>query len=480
MTNSFSIEKFKCLILLVVASLLFGFNNFIFSWFVYFPVFLLVYVSGIKTVWIYGGIYGVLSYIIYLPWLLKFSSVAMAGVSLLYFVFCSILFLVLKLFSVKNKVLRFIFFLAVICLYEYLKTLGFVGFSYGVNGYNQWKNLYLIQIADFTGVWGVSFILNYFSVLLFSLAVDYVEQKRISYSNIVFSFTGIVLVLLCFGYGIVKVNVVNGRDSVLETKKIAAVQNNSDPWKGDFNSYVKDVRKLMELTDSLLESDSDVDIVVWPETAVVPSILSNYYQGVDSRRKELIDYLLEYLNSKSCAFVIGNFNATETDDFNSAYFFEPRVNVLPPEPESYSKIHLVPFTEYFPYGKQFPWLYKMLLDGDTHLWTPGNEYKVFSYKGLKFSTPICFEDNFGRDCKKFVKAGAGAFVNLSNDAWSKSYRCQIQHLQMAVFRSVENHVPTVRSTASGQTCMIDSTGKVRVMSRPFEENFIVAEIPILK
>ena len=81
--------------------------------------------------------------------------------------------------------------------------------------------------------------------------------------------------------------------------------------------------------------------------------------------------------------------------------------------------------------------------------------------------------------RRFVNAGAQAFVNLSNDAWSKSLACQYQHLSMAVFRSVENRVPTVRSTTTGQTCIIDPNGRILAMAEPFVETYLVGSIPVL-
>jgi apolipoprotein N-acyltransferase len=78
----------------------------------------------------------------------------------------------------------------------------------------------------------------------------------------------------------------------------------------------------------------------------------------------------------------------------------------------------------------------------------------------------------------FVQNGAQAIVNLSNDAWSKSLSCQYQHLSMAVFRSVENRVPSIRSTASGQTVIIDPNGKIVSMAEPFTETVLAGEIPV--
>ena len=74
--------------------------------------------------------------------------------------------------------------------------------------------------------------------------------------------------------------------------------------------------------------------------------------------------------------------------------------------------------------------------------------------------------------------GARCFVNLSNDSWSKSEACQYQHLAHAVFRSVENRVPSVRSTASGQSCIINQFGQIEKMAPSFCETYVVGEVPV--
>jgi apolipoprotein N-acyltransferase len=142
-------------------------------------------------------------------------------------------------------------------------------------------------------------------------------------------------------------------------------------------------------------------------------------------------------------------------------------------------MHLVPFTEHFPYRKAFPWVYDLLVANDTHFWEKGTVVKVFNAAGLSFSSPICFEDTFGYISRRFVNAGARAIVNLTNDAWAASGPSQWQHMSMAVFRAVENRVPLVRSTASGQTCMVDPNGRVVAMAPAFEEAYLVCRVPVL-
>ena len=73
---------------------------------------------------------------------------------------------------------------------------------------------------------------------------------------------------------------------------------------------------------------------------------------------------------------------------------------------------------------------------------------------------------------------ADFLVNLSNDSWAKSEVCQKQHLAMAVFRCVENKIPTLRSTCSGQTCFINNWGKIIGECEAFTETYGFYEIPL--
>ena len=70
-------------------------------------------------------------------------------------------------------------------------------------------------------------------------------------------------------------------------------------------------------------------------------------------------------------------------------------------------------------------------------------------------------------------------MNMSNDAWARTASCQYQHLAMAVFRTVENRIPAVRATSSGQTVLIDPNGKILQMAEPFKETYLVCNLPVV-
>ena len=274
---------------------------------------------------------------------------------------------------------------------------------------------------------------------------------------------------------------------------IALIQHNTDPWKGGLDQYRNNFNTLRRLSDEAIAADPRPDLVVWSETAFVPRIFWHQTYRTDQASWLLVRDLLQYLTTQDIPFVIGNDDARKEPaknpnpledyrvDYNAAMLFEQGVNT-----NVYRKLHLVPFTEYFPYQKQFPRLHRTLVNADTHFWEKGTEPTVFTLEpadsnaGFTFSTPICFEDTFGYLSRMFVQNGAELIVNLSNDAWSESLSAQNQHLSMAVFRAVENRRSMVRSTASGQTCGIAPNGKIIAMAPPFTEAWLTVTVPIVK
>ena len=162
-------------------------------------------------------------------------------------------------------------------------------------------------------------------------------------------------------------------------------------------------------------------------------------------------------------------------DYNAAILFD-RGRIV----DTYRKLHLVPFTEHFPDAWPVRWMRRILLSMDTHFWEKGEVFTVFEAGGVKFSTPICFEDTFGYLCRGFFLRGADVLVNMTNDAWSFSVPGAMQHMSMAVFRAVENRRPVVRSTNAGITCVIDPNGSILRELPAFTEGVLDARIPIIQ
>ena len=502
-------------LLLIISSLLFWLSSpsFLFenglsflAWFIYLPLLFLVKNSSFKQSALFGALYGALSYGLSGYWLQSFHPLGLIILCSGYLIIDCVFFMVLKwggLICHKNGwLLQFI----CICAYEYLKTLGFFGISYGVTAYTQWQQLPLIQVCSIIGIFGFNLLVIFPSAFLFSLIskkrqrnrllnnVDAARKSHISAyvkKEQELAVTSLNLTYFCgiiwlgfFAFALNYGNAVIRRPSENQYVTVAAIQNNESPWKDGIEEYSKNVKNLIQLTEEAQALSSDIDFVIWPETAVAPSIVYNYEYGKDIRRFQLISQLLNFIDENNAVFVIGNsheldFRGGEKKYYNSALVFESGKNVHPPEPEIYSKIKLVPFSESFPLKHSFSSFYIKLLNGGSYMWERGDEYKVFDFRGLKFSTPICFEDQFSPVCRQMVLNGARCIINLSNDSWSNSKACQHQHLSMAVFRSVENRIPSVRSTASGVTCIIGPDGKIEKAAPEFCQAYVIGRVPVI-
>jgi apolipoprotein N-acyltransferase len=144
--------------------------------------------------------------------------------------------------------------------------------------------------------------------------------------------------------------------------------------------------------------------------------------------------------------------------------------------QTYHKMHLVPFTEYFPFKKSLPGVYRWLLDFDVYLWEPGSERVIFRHPRFSFFTPICFEDSFPDDIRRFVQQGAEAIVNISNDYWSLTEVEAKQHAVNSSLRAVENARPLLRATASGLTGYFDVDGSLLAAVPYYQERFLVVDL----
>lgn len=473
------------LALLFSAALLFSlaFPNFLSSWgffplgFISFlPLIPLIHRAGWVRVTIYGFFYGLLSYSLFNFWLLKFHPLAIFIVPVIYAFYFLLFFPLLKLADTLFP--RWGYFVQCIMWlgYEYCKTRGFLGYSYGIIGYSQYLFLPLVRFSSLTGVWGVSLITLYPSFFLgYAWKEGYLKKgisgvweflRRHRWEAILYAvvFVGVL------GYGIVSKADLEG----VKTRKMALIQHNVDPWKSD---YEKSLTLLIDL--SLQAMKEDPDMVVWSETAFVPSIEYHSKHRYNREMYNLVLRLKEFLSAQPVPYVLGNddgqqerIGGDERLDYNAVFLYDDGFK------DKYWKIHLVPFTENFPYQNILPGIYKALQEADTHFWEKGSEFTVFEAAGIKFSTPICFEDTFGYLSRNFVRRGAELIVNLTNDSWSYSTTAMMQHMAMSVFRATENKRSMVRATNGGLTCIISPNGRILSRLPTFTEGYLVGEVPV--
>ncbi|MEM5948807.1 apolipoprotein N-acyltransferase [Spirochaetia bacterium 38H-sp] len=443
------------------------------------PIFPVIRHSSWKTIWLYGLYHGFASYALYNFWLATFHPLAIFIVPPIYAFYGIFLFLALKLaiyfFPNRGYILQTFIWVA----YEYLKTTGFLGYPYGIIGYSQYAFIPFIQIASLGGVWPVSLMVVFPSAFWGNLLASSNVSLSLKQEKIpALVYVGLFTLILIYGF-FSQVDY-----SASPTWRVALVQHNKDPWKGGLVAYRDGFNRLRRLSEDAIKESPDLDAVIWSETAFVPSLYWHMYVRTNPLSTRLVEELLAYLESrKGYTFVFGNDDGrpvriddgkVERIDYNGVYAY---INGKLSEPP-YRKLHLVPFTEHFPYEKQLPFLYNLLKNADTHFWEKGTDYTIFDDGKARFFTLVCFEDTFGYLAREFIKRGAQVIINVGNDSWAGVVSNEMQHMTVALFRAIENRRFFARATNGGMTVVISPNGRILAQLEPFTEDYLIYDIPV--
>ncbi|MCF7944909.1 MAG: apolipoprotein N-acyltransferase [Spirochaetia bacterium] len=455
------------------------------------PMFALIKTASWKSVTFLGFLYGFLSYILFNYWLATFHPLAIYIAPIICSGLTLIMFTALKFIDKAFPNYGFILQGLAFVGYEYTKTMGFAAYTYGIIGYTQNRFLPFIQISEFTGVWGVSLLIAlpsaYMGKLLFDWIIGGKPLLKYSFKKHIPSLAVYaVLFAAVLTFGFIRMNQVDNWE-VRKDWKVALIQHNADTWLGGFNQYQRNFRSMRRLSQEALKEDPD--IIFWSETAFVPGIYWHANYRTDLQMYGLVKEFTEFAKDLEVPLVTGNDDGRLEDpslppvlpngqynriDYNAVIHYEDGELK-----DTYRKMHLVPFTENFPFEEELPRFYQLLVDNDFHFWERGTEPTVFETgDGVKFSTPICFEDVFGYISRMFINNGAEVIVNLTNDSWSRAVSAEMQHYNMSIFRAVENRRGMVRSTNSGITATVDAVGRPIDTLDPFIESYLVSTVPV--
>jgi apolipoprotein N-acyltransferase len=334
-------------------------------------------------------------------------------------------------------------------VFEFVRVQGFFAYPYGALATAFWAYPATFQSADLVGTSGLTLLLAWSSAWVAVLVSGRRPWTRLRFDLA----AGLGLWSLNLGYGVWRLV----EPAPGTSWRPALVQQSQDPWKGGAGAYEAGFETLSALSDRAEAAHPDV--VVWSETAFVPSVAyhEKYRDNPDSL--QLVRRLEDRLKASKVPYLLGNDHREKSDtgaieDYNAVLAWDGGWV------GRYEKNRLVPFTESFPYKGLLPGVYQMLLDADTHFWQPGRGHPVLRFGGVTVGTPVCFEDAFPDGARDFAAQGAQVLVNLTNDAWAPGKASRMQHFSLAVFRSVETRLPLVRAANDGATAAVSSRGEV--------------------
>jgi apolipoprotein N-acyltransferase len=386
-------------------------------------------------------------------------------ITLLLCAYCALYPAIFAAASVRLRLRPALFFIAAPALWtalELARTYVFSGFPWALLGYTQYRSLPLIQFADITGVYGVSFLIVLVNAALAGLIGSGRRWLPLA--------TAAALVAMVLAYGYHRLHEPEGTGSI----RIAVVQGNIEQDRKWDPAYQSDViATYYRLTGDALKERPD--LVIWPETA------TPFYFGGAGDFAVRTDELRRFVRSTRTPLLTGTPTYEKRDGryllMNSAVFLDGKGAV----DAMYTKHHLVPFGEYVPLKSSILFFVDKLVQaiGDFQ---PGTKFTVVNEpsaslgRNVPVSTVICYEIIFPDLVRRFVDDGATVMTNITNDAWFGRSGAPYQHFAMAVFRAVENHVPLARAANTGVSGFIDKYGRVLAKSPLFTEAMLVHDL----
>lgn len=346
---------------------------------------------------------------------------------------------------------------------EYARAHFFTGFPWDLVGYSQWQRVTLVQIADLTGVYGISFVVVLVNASVWTILRGLVDRYGFKWKLPVVCVGCIGAVT---GYGYLRIH-------EFPPYKPNGAGTTIGMLQGNISQDIKWERAARRFTFSTYGTLAEQAVkegagfLVWPETSV-PILLG----GADQEWREVT----EISRRVGVPMLVGapslKVEGGKQRFYNSAFLIEDGMLRY-----RYNKMHLVPFGEYMP----LTWLLPLGtgLAAREEDYSPGQIMTVMSADGCpSFSVLICYEAIFPELSRAALRNGAKLLVNITNDGWFGETAAPYQHLVMAGMRSVENRVWLVRVANTGITTAFDPAGRMIGRIPLDQSGILLTKIPI--
>lgn len=333
---------------------------------------------------------------------------------------------------------------------EWLRAHFLGGFPWNLLAVSQAGMIPLIQVASVTGIYGVSFLVVWFSLGFYCAMLKLLHAPGRSSIWLGDLAVPLLVVIGLFGWGWLRVREAPEPDRFLRVAVIQPSIPQTMIW--DSSANAERFEEVLALTHQALAEQPD--LLLWPEAAV-PELLrwdeATYETVTGLARSNRIWMVLGADDA-----VPGDTPESEPLYFNSAWLVSPQGVVL----DTYRKQKLVAFGEEIPFIRWLPFL--KWLTPITGSFTRGTGPVTFITEDpqLHMAPSICFEDVFPALTRRSVLADTDLLVNLTNDGWFGEGAAQRQQAASAVLRAVENGLPVVRCTNNGLTCWVDPFGRM--------------------
>ena len=418
--------------------------------------------------WVIGIGLGVgwLSWFLILIWLRHvtwFGTIALSWLlAVLFLVWLLITWKVLPKLAAQNILLRALGFGGLAGLWivlEWSRTWLLWGFPWAPLSLSQWERPVVLQIAAWSGAYGVSFLLVFFNLCIAQTLRERFVKKESKIWLGWFSpdlYVGMASLGLCI---YVFFSSLPEPNSTRVMFTAAVVQPYIPPTlKWDTDHELENVEILERQTRFVASLDSD--LILWPEAATPWPIVGT--PQMQLRVERLVDEVGKPI-------LMGNLadDAESGKWSNGTFLVEPDTGL---SSKYYAKRELVPFGEYIPppldsIAEALPsgLIEKVVPIGGSFV--PGDGVGLIELKLgdeiFKVASLVCYEDVFPSLARESAAAGADVFFVATNNAWYGEEGGAEQHAAHSALRAVENRRPVIRAGNGGWSGWFDSYGTVR-------------------
>jgi len=318
---------------------------------------------------------------------------------------------------------------------------------------------WLLQVADVTGAYGVSFV-----VALVNVAIATVLERTAGgwrRQRVPLVVTGGILAAVAV-YGHVQLS--RWRAPEGRSLRVALVQGAiPGAWRSSLAQLPAVLARYRDLVAGA--AGQRPELVVLPENAAGVSPSAN---------PQVLARIAEPLAGSDTLVVLGAprtvpRGAGSAAVRNSAFLVNADGTLL----ATYDKMQLVPF------GETSTWLLPAALQrslGVPDNYSAGDIATLFDVAGVRAGILICWEGIYASAARALSRAGADLLVNLSNDDWFGGHAATEQHLRATLLRAVETRRFLLRATNSGVTAIVDPRGVVVASAPPDVPAFVTGRV----
>jgi len=353
---------------------------------------------------------------------------------------------------------------------EYARaSLSFLALPWNLLSHSQYRYLPLIQIADLTGTYGISFLIVMVNQLLSQLP-DLRGARRWQWRPQLLALALLLPATLLYGWHRLAAGPEGG-----ERVRVALVQANVlAQSRMSPKEQIAHLAAYERLTREAAKEKPD--LIVWPSSSLPGPI--NFW---------IIRLYVNHVAHRAGAPILvggagGDKFPPPRDGYlpysNSELLISPSGHLE----AQYNKVHLTPFTEYVPLNGAIRW--PRWITSLERSFVPGEDYTLFEVSGARFGAPICWENAFPDLFRRFVRGGANFMASVTNEGVFGGTSGPYQTLAMNVFRAVENRVTIARAATTGVSGFISSKGEIVARIRDgngkdlFVSGFLVRDVPL--